>query len=358
MLQIGDKIGIIGGGQLARMLAMAAGKLGFKTVILDPQPNAPAFEFADQNIVAAYDDAKALDKLALLTQVITYEFENVPVEAFDNSSDAVEVHPNTTALGISQDRVTEKSFFNNLGIKTAPWFNITSLEVLDQALKTCGGKGILKTRRFGYDGKGQCRVDASKPASIEEARKLSQETPCILEGFVDFTREISIIAARAKDGSCETFDIAENIHLNAILHTSTVPARISEETQKSAISIANKTLIELNYIGVMGIEFFVNSNDTLMVNEFAPRVHNSGHWTEAACTISQFEQHIRAVAGLPLGDPTRHSNCAMENLIGSDIAKVPEILKMKNTMLHLYGKAETRDARKMGHFTKITKISC
>ncbi len=354
MLLVGEKIGIVGGGQLGRMLAIAAGKLGFKTVILDPQANAPAFEFSDQHIIAAYDDAEALAKLASVTKVITYEFENVPVEAFDRLTNSVPVHPNTLALATSQDRVVEKTFFNDQGIKTAPWFDITSPEVLGEALKECGGNGILKTRRFGYDGKGQCRVDTDKPESVEEAKKLSQETPCILEGFIDFTREISIIAARSTDGTIKTFDIAENVHRDGILHTSTVPAQIDDKTIGQAIAIAHKTLTELNYVGVMGIEFFVNPDGDLLVNEFAPRVHNSGHWTEAACTVSQFEQHIRAIAGVPLGNPKRHSNCVMENLIGNDMDKVLEILAQSDSMLHLYGKAETREGRKMGHFTKIS----
>ncbi len=354
MLQVGDKIGIVGGGQLGRMLAIAAGRLGFKTVILDPQPNAPAFEFSDQHIIAAYDDAKALAKLASLTKVITYEFENVPVEAFGSLTNGIEVHPNTKALATSQDRVAEKTFFNELGIKTAPWFDINSPQALDEALEQTNGKGILKTRRFGYDGKGQCRVDTSKPETVQEAKKLSQETPCILEGFIDFTREVSIIAARSSQGAIETFDIAENVHRDGILHTSTVPANINQKTQEQAISIAHKTLNELNYVGVMGIEFFVNPEGDLLVNEFAPRVHNSGHWTEAACIVSQFEQHIRAVTGSPLANTVRHSDCIMENLIGDDMDKVPEILSFSHTMLHLYGKAETRQGRKMGHFTKIT----
>lgn len=354
MLKSGDNIGIVGGGQLGRMLAMAAGRLGFKTVILEPQKNAPAFEFADQHIIADYDDLAALEKLASLTKVITYEFENVPVAAFNNLKSDTEIHPNTKALSISQDRVTEKSFFNNLSIKTAPWFDIILPNIIDKGLKASNGKGILKTRRFGYDGKGQCRVDNTKLETVAEAKKLSQEAPCILEGFIEFEREISIIAARSRSGEIKTFDIAENVHRDGILHTSTVPANITEKTEKKAIEIAHKTLNELAYVGVMGVEFFVDSDGDLIVNEFAPRVHNSGHWTEAACIISQFEQHIRAVAGLPLGNPTRHSNCVMENLIGDDVEKCPEILSESDALLHLYGKAETRPGRKMGHFTKIS----
>jgi len=354
MLTIGDRIGIVGGGQLGRMLAMSAGRLGFKTVILDPQENAPAFEFAAESIVAAYDDPDALGELSSRVKVITYEFENVPVEAFDNLSGKVAVHPNTRALATSQDRVSEKTFFNNAGIQTAPWFDVTSPQVLNEAIEKVGGRGILKTRRFGYDGKGQCRIDANMPQTIEAASKLASETPCILEGLVEFEREISIVAARSTDADIKTFDMAANVHRNGILHTSTVPAGVSDKTVQEAMDIATKTLSELQYVGIMGIEFFVNSDGSLLVNEFAPRVHNSGHWTEAACTVSQFEQHIRAVAGIALANPARHSDCVMENLIGDDMDKVPDILKMDHTMLHLYGKGETREGRKMGHFTTIT----
>lgn len=353
MLKPGDKIGIVGGGQLGRMLAMAAGRLGFKTIILDPQENAPAHDFAFAHIVASYDDQEALNELASRTDVITYEFENVPVETLTAMSPSTPVHPNTRALGISQDRVSEKSFFNTLGIATAPWFDLSSPESLENGLAECAGRGIVKTRRFGYDGKGQVRVDTSTPETINDARELSNNTPCILEGFIDFEREISIIAARSHDGLIETYDIAENVHREGILHTSTVPAKITDTTRRKAVEIAHKTLSELDYVGVMGIEFFVDPNGDLIVNEFAPRVHNSGHWTEAACIISQFEQHIRAVAGLALGNPETHSHCIMENLIGRDVDKVSEILGRKDILLHLYGKSEARPGRKMGHFTTI-----
>ncbi len=290
MLMVGDKIGIVGGGQLGRMLAIAAGKLGFKTVILDPQAKAPAFEFSDQHIVAAYDDATALAKLASLTKVITYEFENVPVEVFDSLANSVPVHPNTRALATSQDRVAEKTFFNEQGIKTAPWFDITSPDVLEKAIHKSGGKGILKTRRFGYDGKGQCRVDATKPETLEEAKKLSQDAPCILEGFINFTREISIIAARSTDGTIETFDIAENVHRDGILYTSTVPAQIDRKTQEQAIAIAHKTLTELGYAGVMGIEFFVDPDGEILVNEIS--VHSLYGCQVVVFEIEDFAQVI------------------------------------------------------------------
>ncbi len=354
MLKIGDTIGIIGGGQLGRMLAMAAAKLGFKTIILDPQENSPAFACAHDHILAAYDDIAALQKLSDKCDIITYEFENVPVEALKKANLKIPIHPNAKALETSQDRLVEKNFFHDLGIKTAPFFDIKKPEELGDALTSVGQKGILKTRRMGYDGKGQVRVSVEDTASLKVAHELINSFPCILEGFVPFLREVSIIAARNTHGDIACYSPAENVHKDGILHTSTLPAKISEEEHAKANEIAHKTLNALNYVGVIGIEFFVLEDGSLLVNEFAPRVHNSGHWTEAACIVSQFEQHIRAITSLPLGNPLHHSNCIMENLIGDDIEKVPEILEQSNTMLHLYGKREARQGRKMGHFTKTT----
>jgi len=353
MLKPGSKIGIIGGGQLGRMLAMTAAHLGFKTIILDPNENSPAFSCADARIIAAYDDINAIQSLAEKCDAITYEFENVSVEALEKANFDTPLHPNTQALETSQDRLVEKTFFQNLGIKTAPFFDIKKPEQLGKALEEVGPKGILKTRRMGYDGKGQVRVSVEDTASLKVAHELINSFPCILEGFVPFEREISIIAARNLDGEIACYAPAENVHKDGILHTSTMPANISERVHLSAKEIAQKTLSALEYVGVIGIEFFVVNDGALLVNEFAPRVHNSGHWTEAACIISQFEQHIRAITSLPLGNPEHHSNCVMENLIGSDVERVPEILKLENVMLHLYGKTEARKGRKMGHFTKI-----
>jgi len=354
MLNSGSTIGIIGGGQLGRMLAMAAARLGFKTIILDPAENSSAFECADSHIVAAYDDVDALNSLAEQCDVITYEFENVPVEALKQADFKTPLHPNGQALETSQDRLVEKNFFKSLTINTAPFFEMQDASQLEEALEKAGSKGILKTRRLGYDGKGQVRVSLEDTTSLDAGLELIKSTDCILEGFVAFEREISIIAARNTNGEIVCYPPAENVHKNGILHTSTIPANISEDVHRSANKIAGTVLTELDYVGVIGIEFFVLDTGELLVNEFAPRVHNSGHWTEAACAVSQFEQHIRSIASLPLGNTTHHSHCVMENLIGSDVEKVPEILKMSNTMLHLYGKAEVRDGRKMGHFTKIS----
>jgi len=354
MLEAGSTIGIIGGGQLGRMLAMAAAKLGFKTIILDPQENSPAFSCANEHILAAYDDIAALQTLSDKCDVITYEFENVSVEALEKAALSTPLHPNTKALETSQDRLVEKNFFLDLGIKTAPFFDVKKPDQLGDALKAVGPKGILKTRRMGYDGKGQVRVSVEDTSSLKVAHELINSFPCILEGFVSFVREMSIIAARNSDGEVQCYVPAENVHKNGILHTSTVPADISPQQHEAAQQIANKVLNALGYVGVIGIEFFVLESGTLIVNEFAPRVHNSGHWTEAACAISQFEQHIRAITSLPLGNSYHHSNCVMENLIGADIKRTPEILEMKDTILHLYGKSEAREGRKMGHFTKIS----
>lgn len=353
MLKVGSTIGIIGGGQLGRMLAAAAARLSYKTIILEPQADCPAAQTANHQIIAAYDDRKALQELALACDVITYEFENVPVEAAQFLATQGIVSPPPFALEISQDRFAEKKFLNDSGIPTAPWRAVDDVEDLVAALGALGGRGILKTRRFGYDGKGQVRLTSLDNQAAVEAIAAIKNAPAILEGFVEFTREVSVIAARDKTGNVRLYDIAENVHKDGILDTSTVPAAISAETTQACVEATTKLLHALDYVGVLGFEFFVLPDGSVVANEFAPRVHNSGHWTEAACAISQFEQHIRAVAGLPLGDPKRHSDCTMENLIGDDVLKVPAILAESDAVLHLYGKAEARAGRKMGHVTRI-----
>jgi 5-(carboxyamino)imidazole ribonucleotide synthase len=346
-------IGIIGGGQLGRMLAMAAARLNFRTVVLEPQADCPAAQVANEQIVSAYDDPAALEDLASRCDVVTYEFENVPVSAAEALQKRVPVHPPAKALEVSQDRLTEKRFLNGCGIETAKFHAVDSQSDLEAALADFGGKGVLKTRRLGYDGKGQrvFRSAADDPAgAFEELGGV----PLILESFVPFEREISIIAARGADGSVRCYDPAENVHRNGILHTSTLPAPVSEEIAMTARSSAEKLLAALDYVGVVGMEFFVLADGGLVANEIAPRVHNSGHWTEAACVVSQFEQHIRAVAGLPLGNPARHSDCVMTNLIGDDIDALPEWLARDEVLVHLYGKTEARPGRKMGHVTELT----
>ncbi|MBN8949476.1 5-(carboxyamino)imidazole ribonucleotide synthase [Rhizobium sp. 60-20] len=347
-------IGIIGGGQLGRMLAMAAARLNFRTVVLEPQTDCPAAHVANEQIVAAYDDAAALAELAKRCDVVTYEFENVPISAAEELARQVTVYPPPKALEMAQDRLTEKSFINSCGIPTARFHAVDSQPDLERALADFGGQGVLKTRRLGYDGKGQ-RVYRSAADSAENGYAALGNVPLILESFVSFEREISIIAARGIDGTVACYDPAENVHRNGILHTSTLPARISQETAMAARQAAERILTALGYVGVIGIEFFVLADGSLIANEMAPRVHNSGHWTEAACVISQFEQHIRAVAGLPLGNPDRHSDCVMTNLIGDDILALPEWLRLDDTLVHLYGKTEARPGRKMGHVTQLLR---
>ncbi|MER8692510.1 5-(carboxyamino)imidazole ribonucleotide synthase [Mesorhizobium opportunistum] len=352
-LPAGSTIGIIGGGQLGRMLAMSAARLGYRTIVLEPQADCPAAQVANQQITAAYDDPAALAELAAASAVVTYEFENVPVAAAGALAAKVPVYPPPRALEVAQDRVGEKTFLNGIGIATADFRPVDTDDGLTAALKVFGGSGILKTRRMGYDGKGQRVFRNMETGGFAGTCEAMGNVPLILESFVPFEREISVIAARGLDGAVAAYDPAENVHRNGILHTSTLPAAIRPETAQAARAAAAKILSALDYVGVIGVEFFVLADGSLLANEIAPRVHNSGHWTEAACTVSQFEQHIRAVAGLPPGDPRRHSDCVMENLIGDDVLRVPELLAEPDLMLHLYGKAEARLGRKMGHFTRI-----
>jgi 5-(carboxyamino)imidazole ribonucleotide synthase len=354
-LPAGSTIGIIGGGQLGRMLAMAAARLGYGTVVLEPQPDCPAAQVASRQIAAAYDDTAALAELASASAVVTYEFENVPVAAASALAVTVPVHPPARALEVAQDRVAEKKFLNGLGIPTANFCPVDNDDELTAALKKFDGSGILKTRRMGYDGKGQRVFRNMDTGGFAGTCEAMGNVPLILESFVAFEREISVVAARGIDGSLAAYDPAENVHRDGILHSSTVPARIGSETAAAAQAAAAEILAALDYVGVIGIEFFVLADGSLLANEIAPRVHNSGHWTEAACLVSQFEQHIRAVAGLPLGNPGRHFDCVMQNLIGDDVMRVPALLAEPDLMLHLYGKAEARPGRKMGHFTRMTR---
>lgn len=355
----GDRLGILGGGQLGRMLAMAAGRLGLETWILDPDPAAPAAQFANRHIVAAFDDMGALTELASACRVVTYEFENIPVESARHVENLGErsgvLHPSSHALETSQDRQVEKTFLQQAGLQTAPFMPVSSLRELEAAHAAMGGGTILKTRRFGYDGKGQVRLPpGADAAQLQSAWSAVAQAPCVLEGLIPFSLEISVIAARALDGSSVSYDPACNVHRNGILATSTLPAPIPAALAEQARAAAVSILEALDYVGVIGVEFFVTEKGELLVNEFAPRVHNSGHWTEAACAVSQFEQHIRAVCGWPLASATRHSDCVMENLIGSDVGRFSSLTGQAGTLIHLYGKQEVREGRKMGHYTRLT----
>lgn len=349
----GETIGILGGGQLGRMLAMAAARLGYKAAIFDPDADAPAAAIAARHIRAGYDDERALAEFAGHCAVITYEFENVPVEAANFLAKHRPVFPDAQALLICQDRIAEKTFLNRLDIATALWAPVREARELDAAGAATGFPAILKTARFGYDGKGQAPVMAR--ADLAKAWTAVGQKPAVLEAFVDFSAEISVIAARGGDGEYRAYDPPLNRHSGGILRTSSVPAPVSAAVVRKAAATARRIMDALSYCGVMAVEFFVGEDGVLRVNEMAPRVHNSGHWTEAACVVSQFEQHVRAICGLPLGDPGRHSDCVMENLIGEDVRRIPDLLAEPDCMVHLYGKREVRGGRKMGHFTRLLK---
>lgn len=348
----GATIGILGGGQLGRMLSVAAARLGFRTHIFEPGTNPPAGDVAHKVTIAAYDDHAALTAFAKSCDVVTFEFENIPTEALD----AVEAHaiirPGREALRVSQDRLIEKTYLSDLGLTVAPFADVPDAAAMSAALKAVGTPSILKTRRFGYDGKGQARL--TSPDDAKAALADMQGAPAVLEGFVDFSIEVSVIAARSPSGAIASFDPGENVHKDGILHTTTVPAKLSANQKTDAVLLAARILNALEYVGVMGVELFVTPRG-LIVNEIAPRVHNSGHWTQNGCTVDQFEQHIRAIADWPLGDGQRHADVTMENLIGFDINRVPELAATPDTALHLYGKADTKPGRKMGHVNRITR---
>lgn len=351
MLAPGATIGILGGGQLGRMLTVAASRLGLRCHIYEPGANPPAADVAHRVTTAPYDDTAALTAFAGSVDVITYEFENIPTAALDLLETLRPVRPNRRALAVSQDRLTEKAFLSEIGLNVAPYAAVDDAVDLAEAIDEIGTPAILKTRKLGYDGKGQARL--ASPDDAETALAAMMGARAILEGFIDFSFEASVIAARGMRGEVACFDPGENVHKDGILATTTVPARLSASQRTDAVLLAGRILNALNYVGVMGVELFVTRTG-LVVNEIAPRVHNSGHWTQNGCTIDQFEQHIRAVAGWPLGDGARHSNVVMENLIGDDMNRVPALAADPANALHLYGKAEVKPGRKMGHVNRIT----
>jgi len=345
----GATIGILGGGQLGRMLSIAAARLGLKSHVYEPGTAPPAGDVAAQVTTAPYEDGQALAAFAESVDVLTYEFENVPTEALDAIEGRVPIRPGRWALAVSQDRALEKRFLESLGIAVAPWAPVDDRKDLDGAISRLGTPSILKTRRFGYDGKGQARLGAAADADV--AFDALNGAPAVLETFVSFEREVSVIAARGLAGEVACFDPGENVHRDGILHTTTVNAAAGRGLAADAALIAGRLLNALDYVGVIGVEMFVTPRG-LLVNEFAPRVHNSGHWTIEACVIDQFQQHVRAIAGWPLGDGSRHSDAVMTNLIGDEADAWADLAREGG--LHLYGKAETRPGRKMGHVTRIT----
>ena len=346
----GSTIGILGGGQLARMLALAAARLGLNSKIFAPEHDSPAFQVSASHIVAQYTDQNALIEFAAEVDAITYEFENVPVEAVAFLEKLKPLRPGSKALSVAQDRLKEKSLARELGAMTAEFRSVTSLSELKQAVNEIGLPAVLKTTRFGYDGKGQVKI--METSQIESAWATMKNQPSILESFVNFEQEISVICVRGADGQFAAYEPTANIHRNHILHTSTVPAKIDQALAIEAVYVAQRMAGVLDYVGVMGVEFFVG-HDVLYVNEIAPRVHNSGHWTMDACVVSQFEQHMRAVAGWPLGSTYRHSDVVMTNLLGDESSNWQVLAAQPDVGLHLYGKRESRAGRKMGHFNKI-----
>ena len=351
-LRPGATIGILGGGQLGRMLSVAASRLGFVTHIFEPGANPPAGHVANHVTTAPYEDLAALRAFAQGVDVITYEFENVPAASLDALEALRPIRPSRRALAISQDRISEKDFLCGLGLQTAPYARVTNADSLAEALERIGTPAILKTTRLGYDGKGQARIMSTADAA--GALAAMQGAEAVLEGFIDFSHEVSVIAARGLDGSVACFDPGENVHRDGILHTTTVPARLSAGQRSDAVLLAARILNALDYVGVLGVELFVTGKG-LIVNEIAPRVHNSGHWTQNGCAVDQFEQHIRAIAGWPLGDGGRFADVVMENLIGNDVERVPDLARERNVSIHLYGKAEAKPGRKMGHVNRVIR---
>ncbi len=353
-LKAGDTIGILGGGQLGRMLAMAAARLGLRCRVFSPDPDSPAFDVVANATCAEYADVEALELFASDVDVITYEFENVPAAAALILSARRPVLPERKILETTQDRLAEKDFVTRLGIGTADYADVTSAGSLRQAIARIGLPAVLKTRRFGYDGKGQALIRAGD--DVDRIWEELGTKSAILEAFIPFEREISVIAARSADGQVECFDVTENEHREHILKVSRAPAAIPETLAAQARDIAQKIAGALDYVGVLAVEMFVlgdGAASKVLVNEIAPRVHNSGHWTLDGASISQFEQHIRAIAGWPLGKPVRHGAVTMTNLIGEEVNDYEHWLTVPGATVHLYGKGTPRPGRKMGHVTVV-----
>nr|WP_249792729.1 5-(carboxyamino)imidazole ribonucleotide synthase [Bradyrhizobium sp. BRP22] len=353
-LKPGDTIGILGGGQLGRMLAMAAARLGLRCQVFSPDPDSPAFDVVQHATCAEFADVEALELFANDVDVITYEFENVPSGTALVLAARRPVLPSQKILETTQDRLIEKDFITRLGIGTADYADVSSVETLHAAIARIGLPAVIKTRRFGYDGKGQAMIREGD--DIDQIWEDLGTKSAILEAYVPFEREISVIAARSSDGQVECFDVTENEHRDHILKISRAPAAIPAELAAEARSMAERIAHALNYVGVLGVEMFVvagKDGPTVLVNEIAPRVHNSGHWTLDGASISQFEQHIRAIAGWPLGKPIRHGAVTMTNLIGDDILGYEEWLTVPGATVHLYGKGPPRPGRKMGHVTEV-----
>jgi 5-(carboxyamino)imidazole ribonucleotide synthase len=348
----GAVIGILGGGQLGRMIAMAAARLGYRCHILTPEAASPATQVTGMVTVASYGDTSALERFAASVDVVTMEFENLPVETLAILARTRPVHPSPLVLATCQDRGAEKAFLSRIGAPVAPYVMVDGAAQLEPALAELGRPAILKTTRWGYDGKGQVRIEAT--TALDEANATAAASPCVLEQVVDFEREISVITARRADGAKASYVPVENRHRDQILQQTIAPAPLTAELAVRAEALAEKIAAALELVGLLAIEMFVTRDGALVVNVLAPRPHNSGHWTIDACPVSQFEQLVRAICGLPLGDAERFADAVMDNLLGAEIERWPSLLAEPGARLHLYGKSEIRPGRKLGHVTRLT----
>jgi len=351
----GSTIGILGGGQLGRMTALAAARLGYRCHIFSPEAGAPATQVTPWATVAPYDDMAALRAFAEAVDVVTFEFENVPSATADLLASLRPVRPRPGVLEICQNRLREKDFLASIQVPTTQYVEVGGPEALARALRQMGGSGILKSADYGYDGKGQVRIrnEAEVAAAWAAMRRHAPQSNGILEAFVDFSSEISVMVARGLDGAIATYVPVENLHRNHILDQTIAPARVPRVVADRAEVLARHIAEAIDLVGILGVEMFVTDQERVLVNELAPRPHNSGHWTMDACVTSQFEQFVRAVCGLPLGSPEHHSDAVMRNLLGDQVDSWREILSDPANRLHLYGKAEARPGRKMGHVTRL-----
>ncbi len=349
-------LGILGGGQLGRMSAMAAARLGIRCIIFTPEQNAPAAQVAAETIIAQYDDEAALKQFADKTDYISYEFENIPVKTIEYLSNLKPVYPKKNLLEISQDRVQEKSYLNSINIPTARWLAPQSPEDIVKTLQEWNTKScILKTTRLGYDGKGQARIQSD--TDINKTWESFNGAPIIMEEIIDFDCEISLIIARDIQGKTAIYGPMLNEHKNHILAKTHVPSQLPPSVEEKSIHLIKNLAEALDLTGILTLELFVTKDGQLLANEIAPRTHNSGHWSIDACAVSQFENHIRTTCALPVGAPSRHSDAEMLNLIGNDAAQTEHYLKQENTCLHLYGKQKIRAGRKMGHVTILKALT-
>lgn len=347
----GGTIGILGGGQLGRMIAMAAARLGYRCHIYCPERDAPASDVAAATTTAAYEDRHALDAFASAVDVVTIEFENVPADAANYLAALKPFRPSPRILEISQDRLKEKDYLVSINVPTTRYMEVARADGLDRAVRNIGRPSVLKSVRMGYDGKGQVTIGAD--TDLKDAWKRMGASHGILEGFVDFALEMSVIVARDLDGTVVAYPPVENIHRNHILDTTIMPARVDEAITMKAEAIARHIADRIGLVGLLAVEMFVTNKNEVLVNELAPRPHNSGHWTIDACVTSQFEQTVRAICGLPLGAVDCHSNAVMKNLIGDEVDSWRDVIAEPGAKLHLYGKKETRPGRKMGHVTRL-----